>query len=80
MVFTNEIHNAPAAIPLLDVLERECGHFGAAKTATKKHRKYRAVPQTLRGRDVWCAQQRLGLAESKPISGADSLGAHAFDP
>ena len=80
MMLSNEADNAPPAVPLLNVPERQHCNFGSAEPTAEKQGENGPVPEPLRGRDVWCAQQRLGLTESKPISGADSLGAHAFDP
>jgi hypothetical protein len=37
-VFAYEIHDAPAAVPLLHVFDRERGHFGPAQSAAQEHR------------------------------------------
>jgi hypothetical protein len=36
-VLANEIHNAPSPIALLDVSERERGHFGSPEAAAQKN-------------------------------------------
>jgi hypothetical protein len=41
----DQIHDAPAAIPLLNVFEGECRHLGAPEPATEKHGKDGPVAQ-----------------------------------
>ena len=69
MMLSNEVDNAPPAVPLLNVPERQHCNFGSAEPTAEKQGENGPVPEPLRGRDVWCAQQRLGLAEREPVSG-----------
>jgi hypothetical protein len=76
-VLPNQVHDAPPAIPLLDVPECECRHFRPAQPAAQKHGEDRAVAKTFRGRDVRRIQQRLSLLDREPIPQADALGGSA---
>lgn len=51
-VLADEVDNAPAAIPLLDVRERERCHFRSAQSAAEQHSEYGAVAQAAQRRNV----------------------------
>jgi hypothetical protein len=46
-VLADQIYDAPAAVALLDVRERERRHLGATEPAAEKYRDNRAVPQAV---------------------------------
>jgi hypothetical protein len=48
-MLSNEIHDAPPAIALLDVAHCERRHFGPPEAAAQEHRQDRAVAQALGG-------------------------------
>jgi hypothetical protein len=80
-VFANEIHNAPPAIPLLDMLEGEHSPFGAPEPAAKQHREDSPVPQPLLGGGIRCVQERLGhngstVGFASPKNNASNLATH----
>jgi hypothetical protein len=43
-VLADEIHDAPPAIPLLDVPERQGCDFGAPQSASQEHGEDRPIP------------------------------------
>jgi len=48
-VFPKEVHDTPAAVPLLDVSDRQRRHLGTSKAAAQQHGEDRAVPETFAG-------------------------------
>src|ERR1019366_9803834 len=62
--FAREIHDAPAAVALLNVIEVEAGEFGSAQPATDQEGEQRAIA---RGREAAGTRRRrqelLGLLE-----------------
>jgi hypothetical protein len=48
-MLSDQIHDAPAAISLLDVLERKSGDLGAPQPAAEEDGEDRPVPQALVG-------------------------------
>lgn len=62
-MLTDQIDDAPAAVALLEVGERERGHFGSSQAAAQQHGEDGSVTQPAEGRSIWCAQQGLRLAK-----------------
>jgi hypothetical protein len=44
-VLPHQVHDAPKAIPLLEMLERQGGHLGSSESAAEKHREDGAIAQ-----------------------------------
>src|SRR5580704_15547863 len=57
----DQINDAPAAIALLQVRERERGHLGAPQAAAEKNGENSSVAQSSERRGIRGAQQRLRL-------------------
>ena len=70
----NKIHDAPPAVPLLDVPHGQRRHLGAPQSAAEKHGDDRSVPEAFGGRHVRGVEQRLRLPEREPVPQADALG------
>ena len=62
-VLPDEVHDAPAAVSLLNVLERKRRHLGSAQPAAQQDGQHRSVAQSLLGGYVRSIQQRLGLPD-----------------
>jgi len=77
-VLAHEVYDAPPAIPLLDMGHRKRGDLGPAQGAAEQHGDDGAVAQPLERRDVRRVQERLGLPERKPVSGAHADGLRAL--
>src|ERR1700685_2309936 len=77
-VLADEIDDAPAAIALLQVRERERGHLGAPQAAAEKNGENSSVPPSPEPRDIRRAQQRLRLPLRQPIAGAYALRLRAL--
>ena len=60
-VFSNKIDDAPTIVSLLNVPNRERGHFRPAQPTTEECCKHRAVPQPLLCVHIWRIQKRLRL-------------------
>jgi len=60
-VFADEVDDTPAAIPLLDMRERERRDLRSVVPAPKKNCKDGAVAQAPHGGDIRCIQERLRL-------------------
>ena len=74
----DQVNDAPPAVPLFKVGERECRHFRSPEAAAEKYGQDGAVAQAMEGRDIRCTQQSLGLPERKPVPDADALRLGAF--
>jgi len=76
-MLSDEVHNAPTVIALLNVLERERSHLRASQPAAEQHREHRPVTQSLLGGDVRRVQEFLGLLDREPVADphAHRLGA-----
>lgn len=74
----NQIHDAPTAIPLLDIAHRERRHFGAPQSAAQEHRQDRPVTEPLGRGDVGRVQEPLSLLDRKPIPQSDTLRCHTL--
>ncbi len=79
-MLSNEIHDAPPPVTLLDVTDGERRHLGAPEPAAQEDRQNRTIAQALGGSDIRRVQQRLGLLHGKPVPQADALGRHALHP
>ena len=79
-MLADEVDDAPAAIALLDVRERERRDFRGPEAATEKNGKDRAVAQPAQSRYVRCVEKRLCLASRKPVAPSDSDGFRALYP
>jgi hypothetical protein len=62
-MLSDEVHDAPPPVPLLDVPERERRHFGPAKAAAEEHRQNSPVAQTFGRGCVRRVQQLLRLLD-----------------
>jgi len=51
-VFANEVYDAPAAVPLLDMCESERGHLGPPQAASEENGDNGPVAQALCGRNI----------------------------
>src|SRR5450432_3769387 len=52
VVLADQIHYAPAVVPLLDMSQFECGYLRSTQPATQEHREHSPVAQSLLRRDV----------------------------
>ena len=77
-MLADEIHDAPAAIPLPDVLEGKRRYFGAPQPASKEHCEDGPVTQPFVCGGIRCVQERLRLLRGQPVPMAHALGSHAF--
>src|SRR4051794_34636405 len=78
-VLPHKIHDAPPAIPLLYVPERERCHLRSPQAAAQQDSEDRAVAQTLLRADVRRVQERLSLSDREPVPKTDTFGWHALD-
>jgi hypothetical protein len=60
-VLPDEVHDAPAAIALLNVLERKRRHLRSPQPAAQQDGQHRSIAQSLLGGHVRSIQKRLGL-------------------
>ena len=60
-VLSDKIHDAPAAVPLLDVCDGQCSYFRPTQAATEKNCQNRSVTQTLYRAYVRRTEQGLRL-------------------
>ena len=60
-MLADQINDAPAAIALLQVRERERGHLGPSQAAAEKNGENSSVAQSPECRDIRGAQERLRL-------------------
>jgi hypothetical protein len=79
-MLTNQIHDAPTTVALLDVSERECGNLGSSQPAAEKNGDDGSVSQALHGRGVGRTEQSLCLPQRQPVSGPDALRFRALHP
>jgi hypothetical protein len=61
-VLANKVHDAPAAIALLDVRERERRNLGSTQPAAEKNGKNSAIAQPTHRCDIRRIQEALRLA------------------
>ena len=61
-MLSDQVDDAPAPVALLEMPERERGHFGPTETAAEKDRQNGAIAQPADCRDVGRAQKGLRLA------------------
>ncbi len=69
-VVADEVDDAPAVLPLLDVLHGELRHFRSPQTAPDEQGENGAVPRADDLLLVRHSQHRLGLVERQPVAGA----------
>src|SRR6185295_9472920 len=62
-VLTNEIHNAPATIALLNMSERKCRDLRSPEAAAEKNSQHGAVTESPHRGYVWGTQQILRLPQ-----------------
>src|SRR5260370_25644355 len=55
-VLTNEVHDAPAPVALLEVIERKRGYLRPPNATAQEHSQDRAVTQSADSRDIRSAQ------------------------
>jgi hypothetical protein len=68
-MLSDEVHNAPPAIALLDVAHCERSHLGTPQPAAQEHRQDRAVAQPLGSGDIRHVEQLLGLLDGRTHTG-----------
>ena len=61
-MLANEVHDAPAAVALLEVGECKRGHLRSPQAAAQEHGQYGAVAQPAERRYIGRAQKRLRLS------------------
>ena len=66
-VLAAEVDDHPAAVALLDVLDRERHGFGAAEAAADQQGEERAVPGPFEGGGVGAVDEGLGLRLGQPV-------------
>ena len=71
-MLSDQIDDAPAAVALLDVGERERRHFGSPKSAAEQDGQDGAIAKPAKVRDVGRAQERLRLPLRQPVPDADA--------
>jgi hypothetical protein len=76
-MLSDEIHNAPPPVALLDMPESERRHLRPPESAAEEDRQDGAVAQALRGRRVRRIHQCLCLLDREPIPQPEALGSHA---
>jgi hypothetical protein len=79
-MLSDEVHDAPPPVALLDVNDGECRHLGPPQAAAQEHRQDGAVAEALGRGCVWCIQQRLRLPHRQPVPQADPLGCDTLHP
>jgi hypothetical protein len=79
-MLSDEIDDAPPAVPLLDVRERERRHFRSPQPTSEKDRQDGPITQSADCGDVGRAQQRLRLPLRQPVTDADAGRFHALHP
>ncbi|HXP87798.1 MAG TPA: hypothetical protein VN841_23905 [Bryobacteraceae bacterium] len=77
-VLPHEIHNAPAAIALLDVGKRERGYLRAPEPAAKQYGQNRAVAQAADRCGVRRVEKTLRLTYRQTVAHADTDRFRAF--
>jgi hypothetical protein len=77
-VLADEIHDAPPAVPLLDVTERKRCDFGPSQSASQEHGEDSPIAQSLNRGGVRRVQERLGLFCGEPVAEAYTLGSDAL--
>ena len=77
-MFADQIDDAPPAVALLKMRERERGHFGSPQPAAQEHGQDGAVAQSPDGRNIRRAQQSLRLPKGQPVTYADALRLRAL--
>ena len=77
-MLATEINNAPAAVALLNMAERDRCYLGPSEAAAEKNGEDSAVAQALYSRDIRRTEEGLRLTQRKPVSHPDSLRLHAL--
>lgn len=71
-MFADQVHDAPAAIALLNMRERERRHFRSAQAAAQQHGNDGTIAETAQRRHIGRVEQRLRLARRQPVPGSDA--------
>jgi hypothetical protein len=74
------VDDDPAAVPLLDVGQRERDNLGAAQVAAEDRGQDGAVAHAPARRRIRCVEQPLGVDLAQPVAGAGAGRGHAPDP
>jgi len=77
-VFSDEIHDAPTSIALLDMCERQRRHFRSSEPAAEENCENGAITQAAERRDVRRAQKRLRLPLRQPVANANAGSGSVF--
>ena len=73
-----EIHDAPAPVALLDMLESKRRYLGSPKTTAEKNGDDSAIAQPFQSAGVGRVQETLCLAYRKPVAGSYAHGLRAL--
>ena len=82
-MLSEEVNNAPAAVPHLNVSDRERRNLRPPQATAQENGEDRPIAEALIRRGVRSIQQRLRLPDREPIPKADAFGCHplyAGDP
>jgi hypothetical protein len=66
-MLSNEVHDVPPPVPLLDMTERERRALGTPQPAAEEHRQDRAVAQSFDDAGIRRIQQRLCPLDGEPV-------------
>ena len=78
-MFASQINDAPAAITLLEVCERERSHLGTPQAAAQEHRQDGAVVQPAEGGISGALSRACACSSDSQLPTADALRLRALD-
>jgi hypothetical protein len=67
---TNQVHDGPASLPNLQILNRKRRKLCTAQSAANKHGNHRKITETAQIVIIRFLQEKLSLVLRQPISGA----------
>ena len=78
-MFAAQVDDHPAAVALLDVVERQRDGFAAAQAAADQQGQQRAIALALQGGRIGAVDESLGLGAGEPVPCPDALLLDAGD-